>query len=748
MIPQPDNTRPVDGSDHRTQAMTGAATYLDAVAGESDAGYQFKLDINEADCLKRAQEAASQASTYVQTAVRAQWARSYKAFRNEHFDGSKYHAAEYRGRSKYFRPKTRIAVLKKMAMAAQALYSTSDVVSVAAQDESDDYQVAAASLKQQILNYRMSRISRRNGLRWFLTAMGAVQTALLTGLIVSKQYWTYREDDPRSVHPSRRTGKPPVIEDRPEIQLIPPENCLFDPNAEWTNPAQTSQYLILRFPMSVDEAWNMVKSGSQAGDMRFKPNLKREDIAARMQTAGPQDATSTRVAREGGRDPKQMASNNYGRVWVYEVFLRIGDLDVVFWTLDNQIVISEIVPVRQAYPALSGERPVTIGYGSIEAFKSTPMSPVESWQQMQMETNDQANLRLDHMKNVVTPAAKVVRGKSVDLQQVQARGPNRVVMVGDPSDVEYWQPQDLPQSAFVENNMLTGDFDSLAGVFDAGSVSSNRQLGETVGGMRLLAHSTNPVNDFDLNVLVETWAEPVLWQVMKLEEMYETDATVLAVCGQKARLWERFGINEVTDELLAMESSVTIKLGVGSSNLPQEKIQKLQMAWATAQGILGPYVEAGAIQAPKPKPKEIIETIFGAAGFQDAGDRFFEDLDAPMQPPQPQGDPGKAMDAQAKMAQVQAQREGKQLDYTAKMAALKQKREEAMARVNTEHMRALAEIGRAMMDNEHHEGMQARDHVHDLHRGEIERNHAMMRDSINAERAAAQGQFESGQQPQ
>jgi len=51
-------------------------------------------------------------------------------------------------------------------------------------------------------------------------------------------------------------------------------------------------------------------------------------------------------------------------------------------------------------------------------------------------------------------------------------------------DVEWWQPPDLPQSAFVENNYLTADFDSLAGVFDAGSINNNRQMNETVGGMK------------------------------------------------------------------------------------------------------------------------------------------------------------------------------------------------------------------------------------------------------------------------
>lgn len=738
MIPSIDRAQPVDSSSRFTPGRPGAGL-LDSLfdaASPSGAPTRYDADLDPEDMLRRAQEAHSQASTYVQQTVRAQWARAYKAYRNEHFDGSKYHSAHYAGRSKYFRPKTRTAINKKMAMAAAALYSTNDVVAITAQNESDEYQVASAALKQHLMNYRLSRVSRRNGIRWFLTSMGGVQTALLTGLVISKQTWVYREEDPRALTMEQRlSGKPVKVEDRPDIALLPPENVLFDPNCDWTNPAQTSQYLIIRYPMSVDEAYQMIEDGRSAGDQQFKA-VSRDQIAARQQTIGPMDTAGPRQAREGGRDPKQQASGHYGRVWLYECFMRVGGLDVVFWTLDNQMVISEITPVRLAYPAMCGERPVVIGYGSFEAFRCTPMALAESLAQMQMETNDQVNLRLDHMKNVVTPAAKVVRGRQIDLQQVQSRGPNRIVMVQEPGDVDFWQPPDLPQSAYVENNLLSADMDSLAGVFDASSVNTNRQLNETVGGMRLLANSVNPVNDFDLSVLVETWLEPALWQVMKLEEKYESDPVILAICGQKAKLIETFGLDTITDELLAMESSCVIKIGVGSSNLPQEKIQRLAMAWQTATGILGPFVQAGVIKPPVPKAKAIIEEVFGNAGMQDGGERFFEDLDGG--PPQPQP-PNPAMMAQAQNEKDRnlIAREKNQMDFAHKMATIKQKRAENLERIDVEHMRSLAEIGRAMLDHRHDANHQFRDHSYDHFRSGVEHERGMLRADLDASRDAA-----------
>lgn len=674
---------------------------------------------DQARLLKLAMEAESQSITFFNTGVRANWSRSYKAFRNQHMEGSKYGAPEYRGRSKYFRPKTRIAVMKSMANVAQAMFGTGDVVAITPQNESDKGQEAAAALKQEILNYRLDRQSRRNGIRWFMTAMGAYQTAKITGLCISKQAWLYREDDPRAGVGA--DGEPPVMEDRPSIQLIAPENVLFDANCDWTNPAQSSQYVIVRYPMSVDEVENLIKQNINAGDAAFY-DIERTRIQSCARATAPIDTTAARAAREGGKDPIMQASGAFARVWVNEVFMRVGNLDIVYWTIDNKIMLSRPVPVRKAYPAFAGERPVVIGYGNLEAFRPFPMSHVESWQQLQMETNDQTNLRLDHMKQVVAPKAKVVRGKKVDLTQVQRAGPHGIVLVNEPTDVEWWQPPDLPQSAFVENNYLTADFDSLAGVFDAGSVNNNRQLNETVGGMKLLAASTNPQSSFDIQVWVESWVEPVIWQLMKLEEYYENDQTVLLICGQKAQLWERFGIDQITDELLMRETNVTVKLGVGVNNLPQERLQQFSQAWGVAAQAIAPFIQAGIIAPPKPKIAEIVDTVFGAAGFKDGGARFFDGLEQQQEQPGPAGQPNpmQMAEAQSKMASVQIQAKKVEMDHQAKMAELEQRREEAIAKINLEYEKLRADMDKSEEDRRHDSAKQARDHVHDMHRARHE----------------------------
>jgi len=91
-------------------------------------------------------------------------ARGARAYRNEHSSESKYNdKINYRGRSRLFVPKTRMAVRKNKAGAAAALFATADVISISAQYDDDPQQLAASSVLKQIVDYRFgtSRPSRR-----------------------------------------------------------------------------------------------------------------------------------------------------------------------------------------------------------------------------------------------------------------------------------------------------------------------------------------------------------------------------------------------------------------------------------------------------------------------------------------------------------------------------------------------------------------------------------------------------------
>jgi hypothetical protein len=406
--------------------------------------------------------------------------------------------------------------------------------------------------------------------------------------------------------------------------------------------------------------------------------------------------------------------------------MRVDGQELVWWTINNNKLISDPVPVEQAYPEQHGERPVTIGAGALEAHRPYPMSPVESWQQLQQEANDVANLRLDHMKQVVAPPVKVMRGRKIDLNQVQRRGQNSVIQVQKMEDIEWAEVPDVPPSSYQESNYINADFDDLSGSFNGGSVQTNREMNETVGGMRLLSGAANTVADFDLEVWVETWVEPALFQVLRLEEYYESDEKVLMIAGERAQLFEKFGVSEITDQMLLAESTLTVKVGVGSSNDPQQRLQNFMMAAGALQQIFMPFVQGGMLRVI-PNGEEIMNTVFGAAGFKDGGDRFFqvENQDPSQQPnPAMMDAQNKAQELQLKDKKIQtdAALQDRKLKTDGAKAALEfeNAQRERMTVLMNERSRAAAEIRKAELDNNnaaidrHHDILaHARDHAHD-----------------------------------
>jgi hypothetical protein len=91
--------------------------------------------------------------------------------------------------------------------------------------------------------------------------LGSRQTSLITGVCLSKQCWKLElkrkkeqeefEDEESGEKRLRDVWAPWI--DRPDCELIAPENFVMDPAADWTNPAQDAAYIIIKWPMRVDE---------------------------------------------------------------------------------------------------------------------------------------------------------------------------------------------------------------------------------------------------------------------------------------------------------------------------------------------------------------------------------------------------------------------------------------------------------------------------------------------------------------
>lgn len=665
-----------------------------AMAGDRDLDLDLddvdiEPDIDDIDFLAIIARAESVSKDYQSRTVDRPLARSYRAWQNQHAEGSKYLGPDFRGRSRLFVPKTRAAVRKNLAAAAGALFSTEDVTSIAATHEDDPQQRATASVIKADLEYRLTRTSMTSGMPWFLIAMGACLDSQLTGCCFSKQYWEFEEvptgevedvEDPLIDEmtgelvlddmgvPVVTVSQQPVmraVKDRPMVELFPIENIGIDPAAPWHSVVQGGRWFYARYPTGISDARAMMRASRMRGESIWLPDIS--DATLRKGRLDDERNGARRV-REGGGSDRYEETNRAGGeldiIWLQENFVRIGGKDYTFWSVGRHAIISKIRETVDAYPEFGGERPYKMGFSQLDTHRPFPQSPVSTWEPLQLEINDITNLRLDTLKRSIAPLTLAKRGKNVDIQALQRRGqPETVVLLENMDDVNIVATPGPNGAAFQETSVTNANFDELAGVFSTSSVQTSRQLNETVGGMSLMSRAANSVSEFDLRIWIETWVEPVLRDLVHLVRYHESDERILAIAGQQARVWSRYQYMPSLSDFEQCDLTVRVNAGIGAAD-PIQKLQKLKFAME----MLAPLMPAAKAKGITPNIEALIEEVMGTAGFRD-GRRFFEFGD----PEQEQPDPMlmiKKMEADTKAARQKAEAEKWANDFKAKLASI------------------------------------------------------------------------------
>lgn len=542
------------------------------------------------DYLALAKSAFEGSTSYLDTNYRTQWERNLRQFRSMHPTNSKYLSDAWKTKSKFFRPKTRAATRKAEAAAAAAFFSTSDVVDISAVDDNDPIKQASAVLWKEALNYRLKK-----SVPWFLTVMGAFQDGNVMGAVVSHQAWHQEED-------------------RPDVDLRPLENIRIDPGARWTDPINTSPYVIDMLAMYVHE-------------VKGRDGWKKPDNDAAYQTAKC-NLDSTRLVREGNRtDPKEGANTgitDFDLVWVHRNIIRDGGRDVVYYTLGTQHLLSDPVPLIEEYPWLRRKkRPYTMGVCVVETHRMMPSSPVELAAPVQSEINNLVNQRHDNVELVLNKRFFVKRGTQVDIRSLVRGSPGSVTMMNNPeTDVKQLEWNDVTSSAYQEEDRLNLDHDDLMGTFSGSSVASNRQLNETVGGMNLLSSEMNEIGDYTIKTFIETWLETTLEQILWLEQSYETDEMILLMAGRRAKLIEKFGIEVIDENLLRQDLMLEINVGMGQTN-PANAIERFMAGIQRLRETFGEEMVSQRLDFDS-----VVTELFGKLGYKDGG-RFLADTEDP-----------------------------------------------------------------------------------------------------------------------
>lgn len=588
------------------------------------------------DPVGLARDIYEDSTRFVESSLKAQWEKDERAFQGRHPAGSKYLSDAYRGRTRLFRPKTRTMIRQGDAQLAQSFFSNEDVLTVRPYDETNKLQKASADIHKELLQYRLTTPNPRVGIPWFQITLGAYQDAQKYGCVSSKQYWEYkeREDiveipmvDPDTGQPMmgedgkprmRKTTKRTVIRDKPVVDIIPIENIRIDRSAHWYDPINTSPFVIILTPMYIHEIERRMKTVDPKTGQPQWLSIHRAELK---QSATRQSWDSTRTHREENREDSkdsEITVDEYTIVWVHENIVQWNDRDWVYYTAGINHLLSHPVPLEEVYKhASDGNRPIVMGYCLIETNKIYPSSKPKITADLQREANDVANLRLDNVKLALNKRYLVKRGRQVDLRSLLRNVAGSITLVTNlEDDVKVLETRDVTASAYQEQNLLNADFDDIAGMFTPGSVATNRKLNETVGGMQLLSGASNLLSEMDLRVFTETWAEPVLRQLIQMERHYETDTVLLATAGQKAQIFKRYGISKIDDELLSQDLMVKVNVGLGATD-PMQRLNKIRVAAETVGAIFGDKLNEFM------NAEEVLNEIFAPLGFRD-GSRFFD----------------------------------------------------------------------------------------------------------------------------
>lgn len=638
------------------------------------------------DWLGLAKDAYEASTSYVDANYRKRWEDAIAQFNNRHPADSKYNQDSYKHRSRLFRPKARAMVRKYEAAAAAAFFANIDVVSTTAVRESDMMQRAGAELMKEILQHRLTKT-----IPWFQVLVGGVQDALTVGVVCSYQYWKHSSKPVKVIGerpelsigedgnevvvnvPEERIEMESVI-DEPCVELVPIENIRIDPAADWIDPIKSSPYAIRMVPMyAVDLKTEMRRIDQKTGRARFN-QLDDGQIAEGVKT----EADSTKAARDGGRqqtEDSEKSLADYEVIWLHENFVRVEGEEFVFWTLGTKHMLSEPVPLADAY--FHGERPLVMGCAVLETHRTMPNSMVMLGDQLLREANEIVNQRLDNVKLVLNKRWIVKRGKNVDVNSLLRNVPGSVTMADATDDVQEINWPDVTGSSFAEQDRVNVDYDELTGSFSAGSVQSNRKLNETVGGMSIISSSASQITEFTLRTITETWVEKVLRQLVKLESAYETDEVILGLAAERAQLYPRYGIDKVTDKLLQQDLSVNVNVGIGATD-PGIKLNRFLMA-------MDAYSRMSQSAPQNVDLKEVAKEVFGLSGYRD-GARFFSEEDPRMQAMQNQlQQEGQrlsqmAQDAQAEIAQKEAELDAYAKELKAREAEIQAKEAEVRAK--------------------------------------------------------------------
>jgi hypothetical protein len=416
-----------------------------------------------------------------------------------------------------------------------------------------------------------------------------------------------------------------VLEDRPKIELFPVEYLRISPNAKWDDPINTSPYVGRMVPMTVADIRAKMTQADRSGSKWRE--FSEGEIKAKGQLPDRDTTAQTRLT--GRQDPKEDHTEvkDYEIAWAIEWFIDRGGERYVYWTLGSDTLLSDVRPIEDVY--LHGKVPITMGYCVLETHKPMPEGIIGIGAPTQRIINDNVNMRNDNVALVLSKQWAIRAGQQVDTSNLMYGVPGGVTAFQNPeTDIRPLEWNDVTSSAYQEQDRHNVDYDELVGNFSASSVMTGKNMSETVGGMEILGSGAATLSEYTVLLFTETWVVPTLSQLGMLEQFYETDERVFAVCGKAAQDAYRLKhaevaegeqesppVDEIIENLITDDAMVTITVGMNATD-PNRKLQRFLFA-------CNQVAQFSANMPPAANTAEMAKEVFRILGLGD-GSRFWD----------------------------------------------------------------------------------------------------------------------------
>jgi hypothetical protein len=148
-------------------------------------------------------------------------------------------------------------------------------------------------------------------------------------------------------------------------------------------------------------------------------------------------------------------------------------------------------------------------------------------------------------------------------------------------------------------------------------VQGNKNLSDKLGGMEMLSEDANAIQGYQLRTWVETWVEPVLTQLMLLEQHYETDENILPSPARRrtsGRTASRPRSRRDDDAGAGPHGPRRRRCNVS----PKKQLENLLLHSRAIENVL----KDGVLDKYNLNAEEFINEVFGKLGYRD-GSRFF-----------------------------------------------------------------------------------------------------------------------------